>query len=209
MNGQSRDTRTQATVWLVGDGERYFDTLQSLVDGQPDLQCPHAFEKGEQLLSHLGSSIPDVLVMDVDLPGIDGIETIRKARMIAPVIEVLILVEHEDGDVILSALCAGARDYLSRGQPYDEILKAIRSATIRGGATSPPIAWRVLSMFAPMSWPRVDNGLADVEKAVLKRLVQGKSIKRIARELSVDVPTIDSHLRSIYAQLDIAMEDSA
>lgn len=203
--GQPRQSVPDSlTVWIVEDGEDYRETIRELVNGEPGLTCPHAFETGEQVLSHLNDHFaPEVLLMDIGLPGINGIETVRRIRPIAPATEIVMLTVHEDNDRIFEALCAGAHGYLSKTESAADIVQAIRDVARGGSAMSPQIARNVLNMFAQIQAPRYDYGLTEREADVLNELVKGKSKKRIAADLSRSIHTVDTHLRSIYAKLHV------
>ena len=198
------------TVWLVEDADDYRETIRELVEAAPGLRCPQAFKSGEQLLTHLNEEFaPEVILLDIGLPGIDGIEVVRRVRPIAPATGIVMLTVHEDTDCIFDALCAGAHGYLSKTESADGIIQAIYDVARGGSAMSPQIARRVLNIFAQIKAPHYDYGLTSREKDVLNELVRGKSKKRIAAGLSLSIHTVDTHLRSIYAKLHVHTQTGA
>jgi DNA-binding NarL/FixJ family response regulator len=198
------------SVWIVEDSHDYRETLRQLIDAEPGLTCPHAFRSSEELLAYAnGHYLPEVILLDIGLPGIDGIEAVKQMRAKSLGTAMIMLTVHEDNDRILQALCAGASGYLSKTSSTDDIVDAIWDVRRGGAAMSPQIARRVLNMFAQSNTPRFDYGLTDRETEVLNQLVAGKTKKRIGKELSLSIHTVDTHLRSIYGKLHVNTQTAA
>jgi DNA-binding NarL/FixJ family response regulator len=207
---QPRAPDRTISVWIVEDSRDYRESLRELIEAEPDLLCPHLFGAAEELFAQLGSHFgPDVLLMDIGLPGMDGIEAVTRLRPIATGTSVVMLTVHDDSDRIFRALCAGASGYLSKSASGEDVLKSIREVVRGGAAMSPQVARRVLNMFAQLNTPRAEYGLTEREKDVLEELVTGKTKKRIARDLSLSVHTVDTHLRGIYAKLHVNSQSGA
>ena len=143
------------------------------------------------------------------LPGMSGIELVRRLRPMTLGTHLIMLTIHEDNGCIFDALCAGASGYLSKTATADEIVEGIRDVMRGGAVMSPQIARRVLNMFAQSNAPRFDYGLTDREVDVLNELVAGKTKKRIAKDLFLSAHTVDTHLRSIYAKLHVNTQTAA
>lgn len=208
---QPRHTvQDRITVWIVEDSRDYRETLRQVIDAEPDIACPTTFETAEELISYLDDHfMPEVILMDIGLPGMDGIEAVRRTRRIGLGTRIVMLTIHEDNDRIFQALCAGASGYLSKTASSADVIDAIRDVMRDGAPMSPQIARRVLNMFAQLNAPRSDYGLTAREKDVLNELVAGKIKKTIARDLSLSVHTVDTHLRSIYAKLHVSTQTAA
>jgi DNA-binding NarL/FixJ family response regulator len=200
----------QISVWIVEDNDDYRSTIYDLIEAEQGLSCPHAFGSAEELLTHLDGHFPgDVLLLDVGLPGMNGVEAVKKVTEMARGMAIIMLTVHEDNDRVFGALCAGASGYLSKTASSTDIIEAIRDV-VRGGASmSPQIARRVVNMFAQLQTPPKDYGLTVREKEVLRLLVDGKSKKRIAHDLALSIHTVDTHVRNIYAKLHVNTQASA
>ena len=198
------------SVWIVEDSEDYRETLRQLIDGETGLQCLNSFRTAEDMLAHAnGHYLPEVILVDIGLPGMNGIDAVRQMRPISLGTSIVMLTIHEDNDSIFQALCAGASGYLAKTASGEEIIAAIWDVRSGGAAMSPQIARRVLNMFAQSNAPRFDYGLTDRETDVLNELVAGKTKKRIARDLFLSIHTVDTHLRSIYAKLHVNTQPAA
>ena len=151
-----------ATVWIVEDNPEFRDTVQELVDSADDLSAPHTFSSGEALFEFLNSSFaPDLILFDIGLPGMSGIDAVGRIRDVSPNTQMVMLTIHEDNDRIFEAICAGACGYLLKVATPDDILRSIREA-LRGGAPmTPQIARRVLNLFTQVRAPKYDYDLTD------------------------------------------------
>lgn len=193
-----------AEVWIVEDNEEYRQVVQELVDGAEGLAARQTFGSGEDLFEHLNHHFaPDALLVDIGLPGMDGIEVVRRVNKFAPATQMVMLTIHEDNDRIFEAICAGACGYLLKMATPDAIIASIREALSGGAPMTPQIARRVLNVFKQIRAPRWDYELSDRERDVLRELVDGKTKKAMGKSLFVSEHTIDSHLRSIYQKLHV------
>jgi DNA-binding NarL/FixJ family response regulator len=148
--------------------------------------------------------------MDIGLDGdMNGIQVVERLRSIAPGSRIVMLTIEESNRTIAEALRAGASGYLSKNSKATDIVDAIHDVMTGGAAMSPQIARSVLDMFAQHNSPRLDYQLTRRETDVLEQLVQGKSKKRIAKELLLSPHTVDTHLRSIYAKLHVNSQTAA
>ena len=203
-------TGDRRTVWIVEDSSEYRGTIQQLINGSDDLHCPQAFATAEAFLAFINDHFaPEVVLLDIGLPGMSGIDAVRMVQGFSPATSLVMLTIHEDNDRIFDAICAGATGYLLKSTEPQGILAGIREAMAGGVPMSPPIVRRVLNMFKQINAPRWDYQLTEREKDVLNQLVEGKSKKKIAAALNLSTHTIDTHLRNIYAKLHVHSGRSA
>jgi DNA-binding NarL/FixJ family response regulator len=143
--------------------------------------------------------------MDIQMPGISGIEATKMIKENYPHIQVLIQTVFSDDDSIFRAICAGASGYILKSSDPSQYIEALRDAESGGAPMSPAIARRMLQLFKLNFLPRLQTeyNLTDKEKLVLQQLTQGKSYKMIADELSVSVETVKTHMKNIYQKLHV------
>jgi DNA-binding NarL/FixJ family response regulator len=196
----------RAAVWIVEDSRLYRDTLATVIDRSERLRCARVFPDGESAVAVLrdGHELPRLVLMDIGLPGMGGIECTRQIRKLTPAIPVVMLTVHQSNDRIFEAICAGASGYLLKSETSDAIVRGIEVALDGGAAIDAQIARRVLDMFTQMaSGPKVDYGLSGREREILEHLVAGHTKGEIAERLALSPHTIDGHVRSIYSKLHV------
>lgn len=193
----------ESTVWLIEDNATYRRTVARVIDQLPGLRCARAFSNCEDALAALGTERSDVVLLDVGLPGMSGLEGIAKIKALAPATCVLVLTVFDDDDKIFRAICAGASGYLLKTSPAEQIASAIHEVLAGGAPMNASIASRVLRMFARLAPPQKDYGLTDREKEVLELMVRGLIKKEIADRMKLSVHTVDTHLRNIYGKLEV------
>ncbi len=204
MKKPAAETTPPITVWLVEDYAPFRNTVSKLINSTAGLTCTHLFATGEDGLRSLGTQTkPNVILLDVGLPGMNGIEFLMKVRDAAPDTRVVILTAFEDEEKLFRAICSGASGYLLKTAKSDEIIAAIREAWAGGALMTPSIAKRVFEMFGRMAPAKTDYGLSDREKMVLERMVNGLTKKEIAAVLDMNFHTVDAALRSIYSKLEV------
>lgn len=193
-------------VWLIEDHKTYGERLAKALNRVEGITCPQHFTACEDAFAALASETPPhVLLLDVGLPGINGIDALARLRQLAPKMAIVILTVFEDDDKIFRAICAGASGYLLKTANTEDIAAAIRSAAAGGSPINPTIARRVLDMLgkASTSTPQKDYSLTAREKDMLQLLVDGHSTKAAAAELSISYHTADSYIRAIYEKLQV------
>lgn len=194
-------------VVLFDDNKDLRDMFRLLVDAQSDMVCVAVHPDLSQMMRDIDAARPDVIVMDIQMPGMNGIEGVKAIRSRYPQARILMQTVFEDDDKVFDAICAGANGYILKTAPVDDIAKAIRDVHAGGSAMTPTIAYKVLERFRvnapPTDQPAADPGLSEREKNVLTLLVKGRSYKMIADELDISYHTVDSHIRRIYEKLHV------
>lgn len=192
-------------VWLVEDNERYRHTLQFAIDQQPDLSCAATYGSVEEALEADASmsedGAPDVLLLDVNLPGMTGIDGLGQLKAMLPQTRIVMLTINDDSQTLFDALRAGASGFLLKNAPMDQIFDAIREAQAGGTLMPAPVAEHVLKYFQQA--PAEDYGLTDREKDVLRHMTEGKIQKQIAAALFVSPNTVNKHIQRIYEKLHV------
>lgn len=195
----------RAVVWLIEDHADSRRVLARVLNRAATMQCPCAFASCEEALAALRTQPPpEVILLDVGLPGMSGIEGIRHIKQLAPSTHVIMLTVFDDQEKVFQAICAGASGYLLKTADEDAIAQAVQEVLQGGAPINPRIARLVLEMFASRAAaPTRDYGLSDREREVLELMVQGLVKKEIADRLGLSYHTVDNHLRSIYAKLQV------
>ena len=197
-------------VWLIEDHKTYGERLARALNCVEGITCPQRFTACEDAFAALTTETPPhVLLLDVGLPGINGIDALAQLRQLAPKTAIVILTVFEDDDKIFRAICAGASGYLLKTANTQDIAAAIRSAAAGGSPINPTIARRVLDMLGKANPPQKDYGLTSREKDILQLLVQGHSTKEAAAQLQISYHTADSYIRAIYEKLQVNTRGSA
>jgi DNA-binding NarL/FixJ family response regulator len=202
---------TPITVWLVEDNARFRATVARALESLPDVRCTAQHGAGEPALEALasGEPAPDVVLLDVGLPGMSGLDLLPRLRAAAPTIKVVLLTVFEDHDRVFQALSAGAAGYLLKTASLDEIATAIREVVAGGAPINPRIARRVLDLFARFPARAPDYGLTPREQEILQLVVAGLIKKEIAGRLGISYHTVDAHLRRVYEKLEVNTRQAA
>jgi DNA-binding NarL/FixJ family response regulator len=206
----STSTHERLIVWVVDDNAGFAKNLGELLDLTEGLQCGRVFNACEPVLETLETeSPPDVILMDIGLPGMNGIEGTKRIKAIAPSTQAIMLTVFEDNDNILRAIGAGASGYLHKSATLEEIITSLNGILVGGVPMNPHIARKILDMFSHLSASITDYGLTVREKEVLQLLVDGLSKRSISEKLFVSFHTVDTHLRNIYAKLQVNSRSGA
>lgn len=192
------------TIWIVEDHAAFRRTLVRVLNAEAGLQCPRDFDSCEKLLAALAhGDAPDLILLDVGLPGMSGLDGIRLIKERAPKTLVVILTVFEDDDKVFQAICAGASGYLLKTSSAAEITQAVRDALTGGSPMTSRIARRVLDMFSKFAPKQSDYGLSEREKEILQIMTTGLIKKEIADKLTLSIHTVDTYLRRIYEKLEV------
>jgi len=186
-------------VALIEDDATIREGYAYLIGQAEGFTVVGAYGSIEDALKKIGNHPPDVLLLDVELPGASGIEALPKLKKVLPDTQILILTVYEEESLIFRALGNGASGYLTKNTPANKIMEAIREVMSGGGPMSAHIAKMVISSFK-----RSDTSpLTRRETEILEQIATGKSRKRIADELYIDLETVKSHIKNIYHKLDV------
>lgn len=194
-------------VVLFDDNRDLRDMFRLLVDAQPDMVCVAVHPDLSQMLRDIDAARPDVIVMDIQMPGLNGIEGVKAIKARWPEARILMQTVFEDEEKVFAAIRAGASGYILKTAATEDMLKAIRDTHAGGSAMTPAIAFKVLEHFRVAAAPderASDPGLSEREKQVLALLVKGHSYKMVAAELGLSIHTVDTHIRHIYEKLHVS-----
>jgi DNA-binding NarL/FixJ family response regulator len=198
-------------VAIIEDQKAIREGLSYLLNSVPGFACRHAYESVEAALENIGRQPPVIVLMDIGLPGTDGIEGLRLLRGRYPGIAAVMLTVFKDDARVFQAICAGACGYLLKTTTPQRILEALREVADGGAAMSPEVAKRVMEAFrqnAPSPPPEAVP-LTPQELRLLKLLTEGHRNKTAAAELGISVYTVGFHLRSIYSKLHVHSRSGA
>ena len=197
-------------VAVIEDRREIRDGLAALINGTEGYCCTAAFRSMELALTGIGASLPDIVLVDIGLPGMSGIEGIRLLKERYPTLQFLVLSIYDDDARIFEALCAGACGYLLKRTAPARLLESLKEVSEGGAPMSPEVARRVIRLFQAVEPPRhADHQLTPHQTRLLKLLADGHNRKTAAAELGVTVDTIGFHLRHIYEKLQVHSKSEA
>jgi len=198
------------TVAVIEDDAGIRDNLVALLNGSPGYRCVAACISGEEALTQVPQAKPNVVLMDINLPRMSGIECVARLKAKSPDLLVLMLTVYEDGDSIFRALKAGANGYLIKRSATDKLLEAIEDVCTGGAPMSCQIARKVVQFFhqaGPAA--EVSEDLSPREKEILELLVTGCFFKEIASRLGIGNETVRTHVNNIYRKLHVRSRTEA
>jgi len=197
-------------VSIVEDVGEVRDGLATLIEGADDCSCVGLYRSVEDILEDIGTNRPDVVLMDIGLPGMSGVDGVRILKSHYPELRVLMLTVYDNNDRVFDAICAGADGYLLKTTPPAQLLVALRDIASGGAPMSPTISRRVLEMFQRSHGKSSDDfDLSSREREILHHLVEGNSYKLIAGKLSISSHTVNFHLKNIYKKLHVNSKTGA
>lgn len=192
-------------VGIVEDNKKIRDLIQRYLDMQEELACPVAVDSVEEMMDYLEEHPhPEVILMDIQLPGMSGIKGIELIKEKYPEIEMIMLTVYHDSHKIFDSLCAGASGYLLKHTSLPEIKESILKLLDGGAPMSPQIARKVINHFqenAPRKNP--ESNLTPREHDIVNGLVDGLSYKMIADRYDISIDTVRAHIRNIYKKLHV------
>jgi DNA-binding NarL/FixJ family response regulator len=195
---------------IIEDRRDLREGLTILINGTSGYQCVGSFRSMEDALLKIGRDQPHVVLVDIGLPGMSGIEGIRLLRERYPGLALLVLSVYDDDERVFEALCAGACGYLLKHTTPARLLESLKEAINGGAPMSPEVARRVLAIFRQIRPPEhADYQLTAHEKRLLKLLVEGHNFKAIAPQLGVTVHTVAFHMQRIYEKLQVHSKSAA
>ena len=199
-------------VAIVEDNNTIREGLAALINGTEGYDCIGSFVDCESFLLNLKTLKVDVVLMDIALPGMNGIEGVKKAIVIKPDLDILMLTIYEESEVVFDALCAGACGYLVKKTPPSRLLEAIKEVNEGGSPMSSRIARQVIGAFKESKSISNDSDeftLSNREKEVLNRLADGNNYQEIAEQLLISVDTVRHHIKNIYKKLHVHTQSEA
>ena len=196
--------RRPISIWLVEDNHTFRKTVARVLGEEEGMECSQHFSRAEDALDALlGGGVPDVVLLDVELPGKSGITAVSEIKAISPATRVIMLTVFDDHEKVFKAICAGASGYLLKTSPVERIVESIREALDGGAPLAPPVARYVLETFARLGRPKQEYGLTAREQKLLELMAQGLIKKELADRLGISFYTVDTHLRNIYTKLHV------
>jgi DNA-binding NarL/FixJ family response regulator len=199
-------------VAIIEDQRKFREYLAALIDGSPSFRCTGSFRSMEEALDRMGkgSDLPDVVLVDIGLPGMDGIEGIRILKGRHPNLILLMHTVYDGDERIFDALCAGANGYLLKKTSPARLLECLREAMNGGAPMTPEVAHQVIKLFREIRPPeKPDEQLTPHEIRLLEMLAEGHNYETASVELGVTTHTISFHLQRIYEKLHVHSKTEA
>ena len=203
-------TERSLRVVLIEDLRDIRLGLVALINGTAGFECVAAFGSVETALARIENDRPDLILTDLGLPGMSGVEGIDRFRRIFPETPIIALTIYDNDEQIFNALCRGANGYLLKNTPPARLLEALVEAASGGSPMSPAIAARVVNLFRTFRPPEhADYRLTSQETELLKLLIEGHHKKTAAREMKISIHTVSFHLKNIYEKLQVHSKTEA
>lgn len=197
-------------VAIIEDQRDIREGLATMLKFTEGYHCTDSYRSMEEALDRIKAAVPDVTLVDIGLPGMNGIEGIRLLKERYPKMVILMLTVYEDDEYIFDALCAGANGYMLKKTGPTRLIESVREAMEGGAPMSPEVARRVIKLFRDIHPPeRADYHLTPHETRLLKLLVEGHNYKTAAVEVGVSVTTVAFHMRNIYHKLQVHSKSEA
>lgn len=198
------------TISIVDDEKGLRESIETFINGSPGFRCVSAYHSAETALKHLPQDRPDVVLMDIHLTGMSGIECVEQLKAMMPKIQVMMLTVYEDADQIFKALAAGASGYMLKRSTPARLLEAIKELNEGGSPMSSSIARKVVASFQKSGQVRDDKtNLSPREQMVLESMAKGLTYKQTADQLGISIDTIRTYVRRIYEKLHVQSRTEA
>ncbi|MGA9778863.1 MAG: response regulator transcription factor [Verrucomicrobiia bacterium] len=198
------------TVSIVDDEKELRGSIETFIDGSPGFRCVSAYPSAETALKHLPQDRPDVVLMDIHLTGMSGIECVERLKTMMPEMQVMMLTVYEDTDQIFRALSAGASGYMLKRSTPAKLLEAIKELKEGGSPMSSSIARKVVASFQKSGQIRDEKtNLSPREQMVLESMAKGLTYKQTADQLGISIDTIRTYVRRIYEKLHVQSRTEA
>ena len=198
-------------VCIFEDNTQLRESLFTLIDASDGFVCVGSFANCEDVIDKVASVKPDVILMDIELPGMNGIDAVRVIKEKIPESKILMETIFEDDEKVFESICNGAEGYILKNTPPQEIMDAIKEIHDGGAPMTPAIALKVMRMFKQNLSVNKDNSfnLSSREKEILKCLVDGMSYKLIASHCFISIDTVHGHIKNIYKKLQVHSKSEA
>jgi|SRR5581483_1336088 len=192
------------SVIVVEDDRGLREQLTEILNSSGDVKCIGAYRTGEEALKKVPAQMPDVVLMDIGLPGMSGIQCVAELRRVVPALRIIMVTVHEDTNQIFKALKAGASGYLSKSSPPEQLIEAVRDVYKGGSPMSSHIARKIVDHFhSAKPSPTETENLTQREREVLHLVARGLVYKEIANELNISITTVRSHIINICEKLHV------
>ncbi len=196
-------------IAIFEDNTKFRESLEFIIVTTPDMELCGSFEDTNRLQQRIEAVQPDVVLMDINIPGKNGIDAVKEIKEKFPHVQVCMQTVFEDDDKVFASLCGGASGYILKNTPPDKLLQAIREVADGGAFFAPSIAKKILFNFQQQPGKAEYIQLSETEKEVLKHLVDGLSYKMIADKQGCSFHTIHTHIKHIYEKLHVNSKGEA
>lgn len=190
-------------ISIVEDQQEMRESLVAWLGGAPGLHCVGAHATGEEALKKIPGENPDVVLMDINLTGMNGIQCVARLKKSLPKIQVLMLTTYDEGEPIFDSLRAGANGYLLKNMPQAELVDAVRQVHSGGAPMSLQVARKVINHFHQSKPTPEMEALTSREQEILKLLAKGYMYKEIADQLAISLSTVRTHVSAVYEKLHV------
>lgn len=212
----ANEVKQPKRIMLVDDHELFRNGIASLLNAQPDMEVVAEAGDGLEAQFRAPALLPDLILMDINMPGVDGLEALNSIRSELPEVIIIMLTVHDEDDKVFDALRAGANGYILKNSNSEDFLRMLRDALTDGATISPALTSRVIAEFskAPKSTFVSDNGeklptITKRERDVLGLVCEGLTDKEVALKLSISLHTVKSHMRNILSKLKVKSRHEA
>jgi len=196
---------TPVRIAIFDDNKHFRESISVLFETNPAFELAGTYPDVLNVLENVTDASPDVVLMDIDMPGINGITAVKSIRNKYPNLPVIMLTTFDEDDKVYQSICAGAMGYLLKNTAPARLIEAVNEVSQGGAPMTPSIARKVMMHFQQSTTPAANEyNLSEREKEVLAQLVKGLSLKMIADELFVSRETIKTHIKNIYAKLHVS-----
>ncbi len=186
-------------ITIVEDNEVVKDGFELLINGMSEHKVVSTYTNCEDAIKHIKDDNPDIILMDLELPGMHGIEGIKHIKKMLPGVNIIVITVHENSQLVFESLVAGATGYITKSSNYNKVLEAI-DETMKGGA---PMSSNIARLVVESFQRNTNSPLSPRETEVLELLSKGKSYSIIANELFIHKETVKSHIKNIYYKLQV------
>jgi DNA-binding NarL/FixJ family response regulator len=198
------------SVAIVDDEKELCESIATFVNGSSGFRCVTTYHSAEAALQHLPAEKPDVVLMDINMTGMNGVECVRRLKNLVPELKIMMLTVYEDTDQIFRALSAGASGYMLKRSTPARLLEAIKELNEGGSPMSSSIARKVVASFQKAGKAREEKAnLSPREQTVLESMAKGLTYKQTADRLEISIDTVRTHVRRIYEKLHVKSNTEA
>lgn len=210
ISSKPQTAERRLRVVIIEDLRDLREGLSALINGTNGYECVGSYGMMETALARVETDAPDIILTDLGLPGMSGIEGIQKLRQVFPEVPILVLTIYDNDSKIFDALCSGANGYLLKNTSPVRLLEGLREAIDGGSPMSPQIATKVVKLFREFRPPeQADYHLTRQESELLRLLIEGHHKKTAAREMNISFHTVSFHLKNIYEKLQVHSKSEA